>query len=302
MSRFAARSSGDIDRIASPIPCDELLEDLLSEPLHEVVESLPGPGLHEVVLAQRADPFPDVGREAVELVEPASGQVAEHPLQVRVGVVSPGRRALHPALEALALLGHDLLELAPDVAEHVPELVSLAKLLPTPHEPVHQVLEAGEVRARGVIAPPAAFHEAAEGLGDIALGHDVVGEFREDLVRVEVREPLGPVPSREPGDAHRWLTARVPVIAPATRSLLSRRARCRPSRRNSTAEATTAGSSAPSVTSNVAEAPDRVRQSGDLARPGHVLARRGAIADLDREARHRTLPRPPRGRPPRRAG
>src|SRR6185295_3290838 len=62
---------------------------------------------------------------------------------------------------------------------------------------------------------------------------------------------LGPQIARIRGvRSHRWYTT-----PPGTRSLLSRRARCRPSRRNSTAEATTAGDSAPSVTS---KAPSRV--------------------------------------------
>ena len=54
---------------------------------------------------------------------------------------------------------------------------------------------------------------------------------------------------------------------------------------NSTAEATTAGSSAPSVTSNVPRSWTACRQPGHLVHPGDVLARRRPLADLDREAR-----------------
>ena len=43
---------------------------------------------------------------------------------------------------------------------------------------------------------PAALDQAAQGLGDIALGHDVVGEGVEDLVGVEVGDLLASVPAR----------------------------------------------------------------------------------------------------------
>ena len=54
--------------------------------------------------------------------------------------------------------------------------------------------EAGEVAARRSAAP-AALHEPPERLGEVALGHDVVGERVEDLVGVEVRRSTG-VPSQ----------------------------------------------------------------------------------------------------------
>ena len=78
ISRLAARSSGLIVRIASDIPCDELIEDLALEPLDQLIEAFARVRLEEVVVLQAADPLPDVRREAVELVEPAGGDVAEH--------------------------------------------------------------------------------------------------------------------------------------------------------------------------------------------------------------------------------
>ena len=50
-----------------------------------------------------------------------------------------------------------------------------------------------------VAGPPATFHQAPQRLGQVALGHDVVGERLEDLVGIEVGDPLGAVPAREPG-------------------------------------------------------------------------------------------------------
>ncbi len=51
-------------------PGDELVEDLALEPLDQLVEALARVRLEEVVVLQAADPLPDVGRQAVELVEP----------------------------------------------------------------------------------------------------------------------------------------------------------------------------------------------------------------------------------------
>ena len=177
-------------------------------------------------------------RERVELVESLGGDVAEHLLEGRVGGlggfggsspvgragrvgrcggvgrVGGGRRvlsasvrpvarcparALQAALDPGPLLRHDLLELAPDVAQDVAEVEPLAQLLAPPAEPIHEVLEAGQVGPRRVTAAPAALHQAAERLGDVALGHDVVGELVEDLVRVEVGDLLGAVPARVAG-------------------------------------------------------------------------------------------------------
>ena len=200
------------DRVAHP--ADELVEDLLAEPLDELVEPLARVGLEEVVLAQVADPLADVARQGVELVEPLRGDVAEHLLEVRgrVGVAevaasacgpASGRacraRPLQPALDARPLLRHDLLELAPDVAEDVAQLEPLAQLLAPASEPVHQVLQAGQVRPGRVAAAPAALHEPPQRLGQVALGHDVVRELVQDLVGVEVGDLLAAVPARVPG-------------------------------------------------------------------------------------------------------
>ena len=76
-------------RIASHRPCDEVVEDLLAEPLDQRVEPFAGSRLQEVVLLEAADPLADVGGQRVELVEPrpaASGASA------RRGPSGRGRR------------------------------------------------------------------------------------------------------------------------------------------------------------------------------------------------------------------
>ncbi len=194
---------------------DVLVEDLLPETLDEGVEALPGAGLHEVVLLEAADPAADVGRQGVELVEPLGRHVAEHLPQGRVvrrrcvrclGVRRGRRRLLRllrrrsggsgveAALHACPFLADDLVELPAHVAEDVAELVAFEQLLAAPGETVEEIAQAGHVRSGRVGRAPAALHEPAERRLDIALGHHVVGERVEDLVRVEVGQRLAAVP------------------------------------------------------------------------------------------------------------
>ena len=104
------------------------------------------------------------------------------------------RSVVETALHAGPLLGHDLVELAPDVAQDVVEAVPLERLFALPLETLHQIPQAGHVAPGRVTRAPAAVHQAAERLGQVALGHDVVGEGIEDLVGLEVRDMLAAVP------------------------------------------------------------------------------------------------------------
>ena len=81
-----------------------------------------------------------------------------------------------------------------------------------------QVAQARQVGARRVARSPAALHEAAERLGEVAVGHHVVGQRVHDLVRIEVRELLRPVPARVPGAA-RQRRARPGAVAEAGREV-----------------------------------------------------------------------------------
>ena len=83
--------------------------------------------------------------------------------------------------------------------EDVAEPVALERLLATSLQAVHEVAQPGEVGTRRVARPPAALHQPAQRLGQVALGHHVVGQRVHDLVGIEVRELLRPVPARVPG-------------------------------------------------------------------------------------------------------
>ena len=200
------------------MPGHELVEDLALELLDQLVEPLARGRLHEVVVLQAADPLADVGRQRIELVEPPGGRIAQHLAQV-VGhglagrVATPGRAGARRRARSSV---DDLLELLADVAEHVVELVALEHRLALPLQPLHQVAQAGHVAAGRVARPPAAVHQAAERLGEVALGHHVVGERVDDLVRVEVGDLLRPVPGRVaggPGEGIRRLARRRPAAA-----------------------------------------------------------------------------------------
>ena len=180
------------DRIAHPRR--ELVEHLLAQSFDQVVEPLPRSGLHEVVLAEVADPVTEVGRQRIEPIEPPGRQVLRDARRVLVRGV--GARPFEPAFHARPLLGDDLLELTPDVAQHVAQVVAVAQLLATTGQPLHQVLQAGHVRSGLVAAAPATLHEAAQGLGEIALRHHVVGQGPQDLVGIEVGQVLAAVPAR----------------------------------------------------------------------------------------------------------
>jgi hypothetical protein len=45
------------------------------------------------------------------------------------------------------------------------------------------------------VAAPAALHQPPQRLGEVALGHDVIGERVEDLVGVERRDRLRSIPA-----------------------------------------------------------------------------------------------------------
>ncbi len=194
-----------LDRLGQAV--DEAVERLLAELLGQRVEPVARGRLHEVVLLEPADPAADIARQVVELVDPAGGGVAEHRSQGGVrGRRLAGRRAVgrggglvEPALDPGPLLGDDLVELLADVGEDVAQLIALLELLAPTAESLAELVQAGQVGPGRVGRPPAALHQAAKRLGEVAFGHDVVRERVDDLVGVEGRNRLGAVPASVAG-------------------------------------------------------------------------------------------------------
>ena len=210
ISRFAARSSGRIERIASDMPGHVLVEHLPAEPLDELVEPVARIRLEEVVVLEAADPLADVAGSAVELVEPLApprraasrgGQASAPSASSRDA--SSSRRST-PARSS-ATISSSSRRMSPRTS---PSPYRSSSLLAPPLQAVHQVAQAREVAARRVARPPAALHQAAERLGEVALGHHVVGERVQDLVGIEVRRPAGAVPAGVPGAARQGRAVR----------------------------------------------------------------------------------------------
>ena len=283
-----------------------LVQHLATETTDELVEPLACVRLQEVVVLQAAQPLTEVRRQVVELVQPARRDVAQH--RPEGGILGrPARGLVEPTRDPGPFVGHDLVQLAPDVAQDVAEPVALQRLLAPPLEAVHQVAQPGQVRTGRVARPPAALHQPTQRFGEVALGHHVVGKRLHDLVGGEVRDDLRPVPAREPGPPGQ----RGEGVAVADRGVeIARIGRVRghpgpssvvdgpadhpflvdpPGEVQALEQELDGGRDDGRFLGTVghvvrAQPVDRARQTGDLAHPGHVLLRRRAFAGLHGEA------------------
>ena len=336
ISRFAARSSGRHrpDRVAHA--GDELVEHLLAEPLDELVEPLARLGLEEVVLAQVADPLADVARQRVELVEPLGGDVAQHRRRsVGVGRLASAaglaRAAAPRRRRSSATISSSSRRMSPRTSPSSYRSRSSSRRRARRSMRSCRPARSGRVgsplrqprsisRRRASARSPSAMTSSdsasrissASRSGDLlaAVPARVAGATapgrrprrraaaaRRSAARARrdragrassaVMSARSPVVDRAAGDA---LLVEPPGEMQALEQELDRRGDdgrllgARRSRRTCPGRATA------------------VIEPGDLAHPGDVLARRGAVAGLDRRSRPRTPPRPARGRRASRAG
>ncbi len=158
------------------------------------------------------------------------------------------------------LLVDDVAQPLGDVLVRAAQVVLVEHLPPALPEPLEDLAHAGDAFA--VAVREAALHEPLQGLVEVAVIEELVGQLAEDVVGVEIEADLGAIPFRilEPGH---WTS--LPFTGPdrwpgsPTASLLRRLARCRPSSTNSVALATAAGDSSP------ARPEDHALQGGQLA-------------------------------------
>ena len=185
-----------LDRLRQAL--DESVERLAAQPVGQRLEPLARRRLHEVVLLEAADPAADVAGQGFELVEPLGGGIPEHRVEARVGGGSVRRTGgvVETAVDAGSLIPDDLVELLADVRQDVAQLEPLLELVAAATEALPQVLEAGQVRPGRIATVPAPLHEASQRFGQVAFGHDVIGQRIEDLVGIEGRDRLGAVPPR----------------------------------------------------------------------------------------------------------
>src|SRR4030095_2152586 len=99
----------------------------------------------------------------------------------------------HLLLDGLALRVPDLRELLLDVVQHRAEIVLLEALLALLLELLQEVLEPRHAPALWIAGT--ALEEPAQGAHQIALGEEVIGHGRQELVGVEIGDGLGAVPA-----------------------------------------------------------------------------------------------------------
>ena len=108
-------------------------------------------------------------------------------------------RPVDPAVDPLPLRVEDVLELPAQVAEDVAEIVSVEQLPALAAKPLQEIAKPRHLVARpGLESTP---EEALERAARIAVGHQVVGHGRQEIVGVEVRQGLRSVPAGNSGSA-----------------------------------------------------------------------------------------------------
>ncbi len=101
---------------------------------------------------------------------------------------------LQPALDALALKLLDVRQLLLDVVHHARHVVALHALLPLLAHAPQQILQTHVPLA--VAVHEAALHHALQRAAQVAVLQEVVGERVQDLLGVQVIQPLRAIPAR----------------------------------------------------------------------------------------------------------
>jgi hypothetical protein len=168
---------------------EQALRHLLAEPEHELLELLPGLRIDELVVLEAADGAAQILGERVER-RAALGRDPLELLAVSFGLRLAGLGGLacgvDAALDPLALRVEDVLELLPEIAENVAEVVPVEEGLALAAEPLEQVAEARHLLAFAI--PEALAKEPLERAPEVPVGDEVVRHRREEVVGVEVRK------------------------------------------------------------------------------------------------------------------
>ena len=166
------------------------LQQLLAQLVHELLERATGVVVHEVVLLHGLHASRKVGRHELELQTALRREVLHDlaaPLIARVA------RLLQPALDALALLVEDLIELLGDVVVDAAEVPVLELLAPALTEPLEHLPHPHQVLAVAVLEALLE-HPAHRGV-EVAVVEEIVRHLRQERVGVEIETALGAVPS-----------------------------------------------------------------------------------------------------------
>ncbi len=217
--------------------------DLLAQPLHQLLEVLTRLGGDELVVLQAAHLARQVVGQQVELHPALRGHLVGDLLAALVARVAGVRLQL---LDTEPLLLEHVLEFGGDLGVGPAEVALLEQLLALHADPVEEVAQTLDLLAVGRL--PAPVEHALQRLVEVAVGQEIIRQLLQDRVGVVDRRLLGAVPPpvvEPPGHPRPRYVARDPAA-----SLFRRLVRCRPSRMNSVALATMAGSSDPPVSAS----------------------------------------------------
>ena len=165
------------------------VDDVLLDLLEQLLKGLLGALVHELVALQLADRAARFRGQVVEVLAALLGDALEDPLRAPVGGV------LEALVDALALEPQHVVELLLDVLEDVVEAVPLELLLALLAQPLHQLLEAGELAS--VAVAPALAEQAAQRRLEVPAVEDVLAQPVEERVGVIAERILGAVPDAE---------------------------------------------------------------------------------------------------------
>ena len=165
------------------------LRHLLAELLHEFLEVLAGLGGHELVVLQPADLAGQVVGEQVQLHAALGGHLVGDLLAALVArVAGVGLEAL----DAQPLLAQDVLQFVGDLGVGPTQVTLFEQFLSLHPQLVEQLAQALDLVAVGR-APPTVEHPL-EGLLQVPVGQEVIGQLLQDGVGVVGRRLLGSVP------------------------------------------------------------------------------------------------------------
>ena len=178
------------------------LQHLLAQLVADRRERVPRRIVHELVVMQAVQAPGGIAGEGVEAVAPLLAGAAQDLLgHAALVLLRPGcsvERSLlglvNPALDTLSLEAEHVLEPLAQVVEDRSELAPLQLGLPPRPKTLDDLAQARDVAAPR--AANAALHEALKRAAEIAVREKVVGQGLEQVIGIERRKLLGPVPAR----------------------------------------------------------------------------------------------------------
>ncbi len=169
---------------------DVALHELLAELVEQLLEALRRLLRGELVALELPDLAGQVGREHVELHVVLGGGGLGQLLAPRVAALP---RLADVVVERLALLVDDVAQLLRDVVVDAAEVVLLEQVGTAPPQLLHQLPQ--PLQPLAVAVPEAALHHAPQGVVEIAVVQQVVGDLGQHAVGVQLEADLRPVPA-----------------------------------------------------------------------------------------------------------